>query len=102
MNFWPFPLVRNYSTCPRVDVAVRAVMSKPGVVFVRSDGYRETYASSGGELTFWVVNRYYAYASEGSFKTPDGATFVWKDAMPSRATVRWLRGRQALALGGTP
>lgn len=102
MNLWPFPLFRNSPTSPEVDVAVRAVMSKPGVHLVRSDAYRQTYASSGGELTFWTANRYYAYAYQGTFKSPEGAVFDWRDAMPSRATVRWLVRRQAYALGNTP
>ncbi len=97
MKFWPFPLIRNYPTCPRVDGAVRLVLSQSDLRFVRGTQHHETYASSEGELTFWAVNRFYAYASEGLFKACDGTSFHWKDAMPSRSTVA-LRSRASASV----
>ena len=86
-KFWPFPVMRNYSTAPSLSRLFLEFESAPDLQILENDYHNVTVVCSKGTLHFWDSNRFYAWASSGSL-TANGRTVHWSDEMPSRYAVR--------------
>jgi hypothetical protein len=86
-KFFPFPIVRNCSTSPDLSRLFLDFAQSPDLRVVKTEMHFITVRCSHGELRFWQSNRYYAWASEGTY-TFGGHTTHWNDEMPSRYAVR--------------
>jgi hypothetical protein len=89
--WWPFPLLRNYSEDASLTRLFLRIAAQPDLVVIDEDGYRMTVSCSLGRLSFWIENRYYAWANSGTWAPAFGFAASWRDAMPSRGAVRTMR-----------
>jgi hypothetical protein len=93
MKFWPFPLIRNYMTDDALSVLFEQFAADPSLEVLSEEAYRIKLRGRLGVLEFWNANRWYAWASNGTFH-PVGKTdnhMIWADVMPSRWAVRRMR-----------
>lgn len=88
LKFWPFPLSRVYKTSEWLTSAFLEFASADDLVIESGDTYRIRVSCSLGSMRFWVANKFYGYANQGSLMLADGVRVEWGDAMPSRYAVR--------------
>lgn len=92
-QFWPFPLVRNYRSSSDLTRLFLA-FSRSNNFLLRGKEYGVTTVScEHGDLRFWSENKYYAFASRGSFHPVDDSEIKWSHEMPSRYAVREMAKR---------
>jgi hypothetical protein len=90
VKFWPFPLIRNYMTDEALSVLFEQFANDPSLEVMADSGYRLKLRGRLGVLEFWNANRWYAWASEGTFHPVGKADdhMIWHGVMPSRWAVR--------------
>lgn len=52
--------------------------------------YEATLGIGDLKVTFWIANKYYAYASNGVIERKGKITYKWHNCMPSRMTISKL------------
>jgi len=87
LKFWPFPVLRNCDTAPSLSRLFLEFAEAPDLQISEKDYYNVTVVCSKGTLRFWDANRFYAWASSGSFAA-NGRTVHWRNEMPSRYAAR--------------
>jgi hypothetical protein len=77
----------------RVLSALFLAFARSEFTVVKNGPYDLHLTSPMGELKCWNANRWYAWASEGSFTptNPAEGAIVWKDRMPGRRASRRMR-----------
>jgi hypothetical protein len=91
MKFWPFPILRNYSTSNALTDLFLRFAGSPEVQFERIDNFYIKATCSAGTLVIWDENRWYAWAQTGVFTNAHGESVKWSNAMPSRYAVKKMR-----------
>lgn len=76
-HFWPFPFIRNYKTDPRVSDLFIKFSSDPDLKLEIVGSHRITISCSHGVLSFWSSNAFYAWGSEGNYRSFTGETYTW-------------------------
>lgn len=96
--FWPFPLQRNHKSEETVTDLFLRIASRADLVvtedrsLLSGECYTLIVQSALGTLKFWNQNKFYAWASSGSFDSSEGEdlNIAWKDVMPSRWAARQM------------
>jgi len=83
---------QNYATDAVVTELFHS-FARTAFEVVRNGPYELHLRGPMGEIKCWNANRWYAWASEGTFTPADAkeAAILWKHRMPSRAAVRRMR-----------
>lgn len=83
--FWPFPILRNYSSNADLSAVFRAFAFSEDLEITHHDRHKLEMRCSHGRLNFWNENKPYAWASRGIFTPSNGAgRFTWSNEMPDR------------------
>lgn len=88
MKFWPFPVIRIRPTDDALSRLFIDFSQAPDLEILPLSPYRSKATCSIGSLEFWDSNRWYGWASDGAFTSPNGRRQEWKQFMPSRYAAR--------------
>jgi len=78
----------NYKIDWTLDKAIiLGVESGIEKIYSKSNYFAVCVFKNGTELTFWNVNRYYAWIASGEIKFKNGYTYDFSDCRPSAKTI---------------
>lgn len=88
MNFWPFPILRNYRTSPEVDAIFQRFIDATDMEVTSRTEHETTVTCKDAQMAFWTANKFYAFGMSGRITMAGGKRFEWAGEMPSRIVVR--------------